>query len=217
MTLSARPLLSVCALIAASSSACALTSRSEPLPIRYFTLENSAGAELAPRPTERHEKLELRLGRIDASGDLSHELAVRTGANELSYRDDQRWTEKPEQYLRRGLERALFQERGLTRAYTGRVPTLDVELVELAEVEGAPSKARVRALLHLHDERRGLCDQAFEAEQPIAQSSQDVTQAVAALSTALQRTVGEMSDRVVQCLATAEGEREQSVVLGEAR
>lgn len=212
MTLSARPLLF---LIAASSSACALTSRSEPMQIRYFTLEDSAGAELAPRAPERHENLELRLGRIDASGDLSDELAVRTGANELTYRDDQRWTEKPEQYLRRNLERALFQERGLTRAYSGRAPTLDVELIELAEVEGAPTKARVRALLHLHDERKGLCDQAFEVVQPIEQGAADVTQTVAALSKALHKTVGEMSDRVVQCLASAEGERTAGVVAGQ--
>jgi cholesterol transport system auxiliary component len=211
MTLSARPLLSACVFLAASSGAsCALTQRSEPLPVRYFTLEDTAGAELAPHP---HAGLELRIGRIDASGDLTTQLAVRTGANELTYLDERRWTEKPEQYLRRSLERALFQKRGLTRAYSGHVPTLDVELVELAEVQGSPAKARVRAILQLHDDRRGLCDQAFEVEQPIAPGAkEDATTAVAALSRALQRTVGEMADQVVQCLANAEEGRAQGVV-----
>ena len=188
----------------ALSSGCALTSRSEPMQVRYFTLEDSARSM---PPTRGNSALELRLGRVDASGDLGDELAVRTGRNEIEYREDQRWTEKPEQFLRRGLERALFQERGLTRAYSGIVPTLDVELVELAEVEGQQPKAQVRALAHLHDDRRGLCDETFEVEQPISTPGKDTdaeahaTQAVEALSSALHTAINQLSDKVVQCLS----------------
>jgi cholesterol transport system auxiliary component len=179
---------------------CALTSRSEPMQVRYFTLEDAA-RRLPPPQINR--SLELRLGRVDASGDLSDEMAVRTGRNEIEYREDQRWTEKPEQFLRRGLERALFQERGLTQAYSGIVPTLDVELVELAEVEGPTPKAQVRALAHLHDDRRGLCDETFEVEQPIRSSDkeQHVAHTVEALSSALHTAIDELADKVVQCLS----------------
>lgn len=205
-----------CALIAVVSSACALTSRSDPMQIRYFTLEEAASTPHRVSGAARaHPDLELRLGRIASSGDLSDELAVRTGDNELTYRDDQRWTEKPEQYLRRGLERALFQERGVTRAYSGPVPTLDVELIELAEIQGTQPKARVRAIAHLHDERRGLCDETFSVEQPIQTNSEtEPGQAVAALSRALHRTVSDLADRVVQCLvktASAGGESTAAV------
>jgi ABC-type uncharacterized transport system auxiliary subunit len=189
--------------LAASSMlapACALTSRSEPMQVRYFTLEDAARSM---PPSGSNSSLELRLGRVDASGDLGDEMAVRTGQNEIAYREEWRWTEKPEQFLRRGLERALFQERGLTRAYSGIVPTLDVELIELAEVEGQAPKARVRALAHLHDERRGLCDETFNVEQPINAGDKDqhASQTVAALSLALHTAISELSDKVVQCLA----------------
>lgn len=183
----------------AAASGCALTSRSEPMQVRYFTLEDAARSLPEARA---NRSLELRLGRVDASGDLGDEMAVRTGRNEIEYREDQRWTEKPEQFLRRGLERALFQERGLTRAYSGIVPTLDVELVELAEVEGQPPKAQVRALAHLHDDRRGLCDETFDVEQPISAADKEhATQTVEALSSALHTAINELSDKVVQCLS----------------
>jgi cholesterol transport system auxiliary component len=202
MTHKRNRLLASCLLASTGAFApgCALLSRSEPMQIRYFTLEDAARS--MPR-TQTNSSMELRLGRVDASGDLGDEMAVRTGRNEIEFREDRRWTEKPEQFLRRGLERALFQERGLTRAYSGIVPTLDVELTELAEVEGQAPKARVRALAHLHDERRGLCDDTFIIEQPIIASAKDehASQTVQALSVALHTAISEVSDKVVQCLS----------------
>jgi cholesterol transport system auxiliary component len=197
---------SVCA-AGLALSGCALVSRGDTLHMRYFTLDSPSAHQTA-QPAHAHagsNELELRLGRIDASGGLDQQLAVRTGANELSYRDEERWTERPAQYVRRGLERALFQERGLTRAYSGDAPTLDVELVEL-EVELAPTpKARVRLLSHLHDHRRGLCDETQAQEQSVAGKSEVqaevVAQSVAALSSALQQTIDRIAERAVQCLS----------------
>ena len=182
---------------------CALVSRGETLQVRYFTLDVPRGASSAPAA---RTDLELRLGRVDATGALGEQLAVRTGQNELTYREDQRWTERPAQYVRRGLERALFEERGLTRAYSGTAPTLDVELVELETDHSRAPSARVRLIARLHDERRGLCNETFAAAEPIATQAEgeNVEASVAGLSIALSRSLEQLAGRVMQCLTSRE-------------
>jgi len=178
---------------------CALVSRGDTLQVRYFTLDlpHSASSAADAKPD-----LELRLGRVDASGALGEQLAVRTGQNELTYRDDQRWTERPAQYVRRGLERALFEERKLTRAYSGVAPTLDVELVELETEQLRAPVAHVRLVAHLHDDRRGVCNESFAASEPVQvrAEGENVEASVASLARALQRSLDQLAGRVVQCL-----------------
>lgn len=183
--------------LCAQLAGCALVSRGETLHVRYFTLD---AKHSAPAGADAKPELELRLGRVDASGGLGELLAVRSGQNELTYREDRRWTERPAQFVRRGLERALFEERGLTRAYSGVAPTLDVELVEL---ETDQSAARVRLLARLHDDRRGLCNDSFASSEPVADAAQ-VEASVASLSQALQRSLEQLAARVVQCLERRE-------------
>jgi len=185
-------------------ASCALVSRGETLQVRYFTLEQRGAATQTPAAAK--SELELRLGRVDASGGLGEQLAVRTGQNELTYREDQRWTERPAQFVRRGLERALFEERGLTRAYSGAVPTLDVELVELEMDQSSTPTARVRLVARLHDERRGLCQDSFASSEPVVrgEGSEPVAASVASLSNALQRSLDQLATRVVQCLSSRE-------------
>lgn len=198
-----KPLLyGACASLALSG--CALLSRGEAMQVRYFTLEPAA-LKTTTTPA-RSEPLELRLGRIDASAALNQQLAVRSGENQIVYRDDERWTERPAQFVRRGLERELFQERGIIRAYAGAAPTLDVELVELELVTGAAPKARVRILAHLHDQRRGLCDETSAVEQPLNGPVSDQTSgettpgSVASLSHALAQALERVAERTEQCL-----------------
>lgn len=180
-------------------SGCALMSRGDALQVRYFTLEDGGPTPAPGTPSE----LALRLGRVEASGGLDEQIAVRKGAHELSYRDDERWTERPAQYVRRELERALFRERGLTRSYSGFTPQLEVELVELELVDAEQPQARVRLIAELRDERRGLCMDSFQAQLPIAaQSSRaNMEQSVAALSSALHQAVEQLADHVLSCLS----------------
>jgi ABC-type uncharacterized transport system auxiliary subunit len=189
------------------ASGCALVSRGDTLQVRYFTLDLPRSANTA---SEAKPELELRLGRVDATGALGEQLAIRTGQNELTYREDQRWAERPAQYVRRGLERALFEERRLTRAYSGVAPTLDVELVELETDQLRSPVAHVRLVASLHDDRRGVCNESFAASEPIqaqaegerAPSAENVEASVASLSRALQRSLEQLAGRVVQCLVS---------------
>lgn len=186
--------------------ACALVSRGETLQVRYFTLDDSAAAHASSAKSE----LALRLGRVDASGGLGQQIAVRKGEHEISYRDDQRWTEKPAQYVRRELERALYSERGLQRSYSGLTPTLEVELIELELVHtDKQAQARVRLTAQVRDDRRGLCHDNFETQLPVpAEGATDpranMEQSVAALSKALHQTVEQVAARAVQCLQAAD-------------
>jgi cholesterol transport system auxiliary component len=184
--------------------ACALVSRGETLQIRYFTLDDRAASH-APAPDAKTE-LSLRLGRVDASGGLGEQIAVRKGEHEISYREDQRWTERPAQFVRRELERALFSERGLLRSYSGHTPQLEVELIELGLVEAdKQAHARVRLTAQIRDDQRSLCHDNFEAQLPLPTDARsDMEQSVAALSTALHQTVEQVAARAVQCLSAPE-------------
>ena len=182
-------------------SGCALTSRSEAIRVRYFTPEDTAHATTqASEP----RALELRLGRVEASEYLSEDIAFRNGQHELEYYEDQRWTEKPQEYLRRALARALFQERGITRAYSGAALTLDVELVAFEELRyGGEPKVRFKAIASLHDERRSIFEQTFLVERPLRDNAggpEHTGATASALAQAMRAAVSGMCERVIASL-----------------
>ena len=120
---------------------CALTSKADVVSPRYFSPEPAAGTR-SPKATD---KLELRLGQVSSASHLDERIAYRVGGAEMGFYDDRRWTENPEAYLRRALERDLFEERGLSRIVTGGTPILDIELTAFEELRGqADASARRR-------------------------------------------------------------------------
>lgn len=187
-------------LCALNLAACALTSRSEPLPVRYYTLEDGSPE---PAPKQPQQGIELRIGRVEASKYLGEEIAFRDTQHELQFSDSLRWTEKPEDYFRRALARTLYQERGLTRAFSGGVPTLDVELVEFDVLRGAQPKVRLQAIAILHDDKRSQFEQTITVERPIDGPVDDRSEAAAAaFSVALRAAVSSVADRVIAALAS---------------
>lgn len=189
--------------LSCAAAGCALTSRSEPMRVRYYTLDTAPGK---PPPGPSHSPVELRLGRIEASDYLNEQIAIRNGRHELEFYDDLRWSEKPAQYLRRALTRALFQERGVTRAYSGMAPTLDVELTEFEELRDAQPKVRLSALVTLHDERRSQLEETITVERPLqgasASTSGGAEATAAALSAAMGEAVAGLAERVIAQLNT---------------
>ncbi|HKU37620.1 MAG TPA: ABC-type transport auxiliary lipoprotein family protein [Polyangiales bacterium] len=191
---------SVVVLLAALSGACALTSRSEPIPMRYFSAD--ASQRSAPSVRGDLSGLSLRLERVRSSSHLGEPIAYRTSEHELGYYDEERWTEQPEAFLERGLERALFQERRVTRVMGGASESLAVELVAFEEVRGPQPIARVEAIVTLHDERAAHLEQTIRVERPIStEAGKDPTlRTVAALSAALDTAVEQIADLVSQRL-----------------
>jgi cholesterol transport system auxiliary component len=198
--MSARRFTAVALLCVAPQVSCALTSKADALSLRYFNPQSAAAtrSEAAPAP------FELRLGQVSSAAHLDERISYRISAAEVGFYDDRRWTELPESYLRRALERELFQQRGLTRVVSGVAPVLDVELTAFEELRRQPQKVRVTLTFSLRDERRSLLERSLELEESVASEGGDEPQRVAqALTTTLAVAVRTVGADVVQRLAAA--------------
>lgn len=177
---------------------CALTSKADALSPRYFNPQSPAGTRSEPAP----QPFELRLGQVSSASHLDERISYRISAAEVGFYDDRRWTEIPEAFLRRALERELFEQRRLTRVVTGAAPVLDVELTAFEELRQRPEKVRVTLTFALRGERRSQLERSLELEAPLEQGEGDEAQRVAqTLATTLTLAVRTIGDEVVKRLA----------------
>lgn len=205
-----RRLLALFALVACASTTggCALLTKQDPLAPRYFSPESSgggavAGGAVAQDAARATSGLALRLGRVSSAAALKERIMHRDSAHEVGFYEERRWTERPEVFLRRALERALFEERGLSRVVSGAGQTLEVELTELEEVRGASPVARLRLTYALHDGHLVRRARTLVIERPLAQSAEGEAIA-AALGEALREAIERVGADVVDDLrATA--------------
>ena len=146
---------------------CAFTSKGEALTPRYFSPSLSsaaAGEGGSTSPARIAAPLELRVGRIEPAAHLEERIAYRVDESELAYYEDRRWTEPPEQFVRRALEGELFETRSFQRVVSGTAPTLDVEVLSFEEVRQGTPRARLSLLITLRDERRALLERTVTVE-----------------------------------------------------
>ena len=178
---------------------CALTSRSAPLEVRYFSPEPPPPGP-RPRPqadtAPAEHRARVRLGRVVPSAHLREEIVRRTSAVELERSPIRRWTEQPDAYVRRALARALFDERPLDEAVGGRALTLHVEVVAFEEVVGARHVGRVGLHYRLHDERTVLDSGVVTVERDVAGG--DFAAVVTAIGAALDEASARIADRVLR-------------------
>ena len=173
-------------------AACALTSKSAPREVRYFSPER-ADQQLAPAPAGAHAR--LRLGRVVAGAHLRLAIVHRESAVELAPYETLRWTEPPDAYVRRALVRALYDARGLEQAVGGDAPTLDVELVAFEEVaRGTQRAGRVELRYQLRDDSRVLARGTIAIERPAAGPTMELV--VPAIGAAMTAASEELAARV---------------------
>jgi cholesterol transport system auxiliary component len=174
---------------------CALTSKSEPIAPRYFSPERVSRAEKTAAP---RLVAELRLGNITAASYLDERMVFRDSTVELGYYQEKRWTEAPEEYLRRQLERALFEEIGLRHVVSGSAPTLEVELTAFEEIRKPKRIARVQVSVRLQDSRLVRWEQTLTVDQPIgpAKDEELADEMVEAIGIALTTVVHQIAERV---------------------
>jgi cholesterol transport system auxiliary component len=186
------------AVLLGSSSSCALTGKADALYPRFFSPEIDVAS--APAPARVGPPLALRLGKVEAVSYVEERFAYRIEPSELSYYEDRRWTEPPERYLRRSLERELFQQRGLVRTVSGPGATLDVELTAFEELRSAPRRVRLALNFSLHDDRQSQLERRVVVERPLAASAGDASarDVTGALALALAAAVLEVSDQVTR-------------------
>lgn len=187
-------------------SGCALLNKSDSLAFRYFTPEARdgtvvlAGRGIGPAPTPG-SVLYLRLGRVNALSYLKDKIAFRDADYEIGFYDFLQWTETPESYLRRGMQRALFERAMVHQLLSGAGPTLDLELDAFDELRGPAHAARVRVTWTLHDDQSVLLQNTVTVDRTIAadaKTSEAAPQAlVAAMSDALGDVIGGIVAEVV--------------------
>jgi len=177
---------------------CALTAKADAIYPRFFSPEPAAPPPPSAAPTTA--PLSLRLGQVEAASYVEERFAYRLEPTELSYYEDRRWTEPPERYLRRALERELFQQRGVRRTVSGPGSTLDVELTAFEELRGTPARVRLALSFSLHDERQSQLERLVVIERPLPSSSQNASarDVTAALALALTAAVLDVSEQVTR-------------------
>ncbi len=186
--------------LAIALNGCALLSKGEVPVRRYFSPDLPAAT---PPATEAHSNTELRLGRVTAGAAIAERIMFRESAHEVGFYDDRIWTQKPDQYLRRGLTRVLFEEQGLRSVMRGAAPTLDVELINFEEVKKPQHLARVKISFALSDERVVSLQQTLTVERPIAEGDHDAEAVAQAMGEALRDALNDIASRVVADLAKA--------------
>jgi cholesterol transport system auxiliary component len=173
-----------------------------------------AGIESAPSPGS---VLYLRLGRVNALSYLKDKIAFRDADYEIGFYDFWQWTETPESYLRRGMQRALFEHARVRQVLSGAGPTLDLELDAFDELRGPAHAARVRVTWTLHDDQSVLLQNTVTVDRTIApgvKAPETAPQAlVAAMSDALGDVIGGIVAEVVPELSRekAQGDAGQAI------
>ena len=165
---------------------CALTSKSPPLDVRYYTLETAPVARSADASS-----VKIRLGRVSASSHLRARIAYRASAIEIELYETKRWAEPPQTLVRRALERQLAARRALVPG--GQAMELEVEVVAFEE-HGAPPTARVRLRYVMIDDRAVVVDGIIDVERPAAG---DFASFVDALGKALDDASARLVDEVI--------------------
>ncbi len=120
------------------------------------------------------------------------------GAYQVGYYESRRWTERPDLYVRRSLERTLFQEQGMGEA--ANAPTLNVEVLRFEEVKTrALHAARVSLRLVLSSDHV-IFDQTIQTVDAVTGASFD--DVVAAMGRALDAASDETARLVKQALGS---------------
>jgi len=162
---------------------CALTSKSPPLDIHYYAPQTS---EVVPKSEPK--EIKIRLGRVFSGSHLRTRIAYRASPIEIEFYETRRWTEPPEAFVRRALERALIGRGVLVTG--GKALKLDVEVLGFEEVR-SPQVARVSLRYMLIDDRVVVASGVVEVERP-------ATQGFASFVTALGAAIDEACARLVE-------------------
>ncbi len=172
----------------------ALTAKATPPEIRYFSVQSLEATDAGAAHASRRP---LRLGRFSSSSSLRTRIVHRESNVEVETYDFLRWTENPEDYVRRAMTHALFEE-GLPfeQAMAGDVPMLDVEVVAFEEAhEKERHGGRVALAYRLYDERtvlaRGLVTMDRDA------TDGHIENAVVAIGAAMNAAVSQIASDVV--------------------
>jgi cholesterol transport system auxiliary component len=182
-------------------SACAFFGKADALSPRYFDPGSREHVtSRSPALKDEPSRPAVRLGRVVASEHLKERLVFRASNEEISFYEDRRWTEQPENYLRRALARALFEDSGLRQVVSGAGPTLEAEMTAFEEVRGPKPFVRVSITVVLHDDSVSRLRHTFTVDKA-TDAGQAPDQIVHALALVLSQVTDEIAKATVASLA----------------
>ena len=177
--------------------ACALTSRSAPLELRYFTLPIHASVA----PAERL-RVPLRIGHVVPSGLLRTRIVHRDSDVELAPYETLRWADEPDAYVRRAVTSVLYAARPASPAGDGAADTLDLEVLAFEEVRhGDARSGRVELRYQVRDAGRLIAQGTVVAERAARGGIEAV---VVAIGAALDAAAADLASRLVAAMARAD-------------
>lgn len=167
---------------------------------RYFAPSTpEREKEASARPEAAAAPLKLRIGRVSSGEHLRQRIVFRSSPVEVGEYEEFRWTEKPEEFVRRALLRSLFEDRGLTQAVGGVTPTVDVEVLAFEEVRhGDKRAARVAVSYAVRDDRVVIAAHTVTIERDATDG--DMERVVEAMSSALDEASTTIADEVLKAL-----------------
>lgn len=193
--------MKICALwfcFAVAATGCAaLFQKSEPLTVRYYAPEERSG-RFATQGVSSGAS--VRLGRVAAAAHLDARM-LRRSKQTLTYQDAARWSENPARFVERGLAHALFEERGIPQAISGRALTLEADLIAFEELQSDPPSVRVSITWTLHDERTSRIRETVSAERELSAGDTSPSAVAVGLSHALDECIDRIATRTQQALA----------------
>lgn len=192
-------------LISVFLGGCALTSKSEPLDIRYFTPERVKAQLTSATEAPKNDALLLELGRVTSASHIREKMAFRDASWEVGYHEDRRWTERPDAYVRREIGRTLFEERGFRRSVgAANAATLEIELIAFEEIRAKSTHvARVQLRMILHDGRDVLHEETITVDKPLAgEGEARVDAVVGATAEALDAAAALVADRTQKVITS---------------
>jgi cholesterol transport system auxiliary component len=190
------PVIGILAAMAAGG--CALFTRGTPLQLRYFDpepLPRPAAVDESPA-SEAGAPCALRLGDISASDTLGESIAFRSSPYQVGYYETRRWSQSPENYLRRTIERRMFDERRCHRALSGGVLTLDARLLTFEEQRGPTHRARVTVHVVVSDGNAVIHEETIDRGRPCDGGEGDA--AFVGFVRAMSLALDDVGERLVQ-------------------
>ena len=190
-------------------SSCALTDKAPAVDARYYSPDRLAPASPAQPPESKPDSnptYKLRLRAVRASTHLKQRIVYRTSPTKLGFYEERRWTELPEDYLRRLLSESLFEARKVQRVIAGPAATLEVEMTAFEEMRSPRRVGRVQIMFLVHDGNVVRFQETVTVERPIPGDGKDedahAEAAVKALGEALTIAVDRIVTRTVSELQT---------------
>jgi ABC-type uncharacterized transport system auxiliary subunit len=206
----------LCLALALPGAGCALLTKSDSVYVRYFTPEPEHGeSTLATTSSTSANPLSVRLGRVNALSYLKDRIAFRDADYEIGFHDLWQWTEKPESYLRFGMERALFEQHGVHQIISGSGPTLELELDAFDEVRSPHHVARVQVTWLLYGDQTVLVQNTVTVDRaiPVGADAKDPEPVVGAMSDALGDVIADIVASVIPVLSRVNTEGEAGAPL----